>query len=286
MNILLLGSSGFLGQEIYKSLKKTRGIRLYHNGLKKRHFDLTKITNLKKLIIKSKADLIINALGYTNIDLCEKKTESYLINVKIIKDIFLIKNTHNQKFRFIHFSTDQLYDSKNIKLHSENSRTIINNKYTQQKLQAEKICMSNNALIFRTNFFGKTKSSTSSFTNWIFTKFKQKKKFYLFNDIFFNPLRASTISKILIKIILKKKFYKCGIYNLGSHGYINKSNFAIEFAKKTKIYQNNYTLINARKILTVARSRNMVMNNRKFIKNFKIKLPNIYEEIKNESKKY
>jgi nucleoside-diphosphate-sugar epimerase len=58
MNILLLGSSGFLGQEIYKSLKKTRGILLYHNGLKKRHFDLTKIANLKKLIIKSKADLI------------------------------------------------------------------------------------------------------------------------------------------------------------------------------------------------------------------------------------
>ena len=286
MNILLLGSSGFLGKEIYKSLKKTRRIRLYHNGLKKRHFDLTKITNLKKLIIKSKANLIINALGYTNIDLCERKAESYLINVKIIKDIFLIKNTYKQKFRLIHFSTDQLYDSKNIKLHSENSRTTIKNKYAKQKLEAEKICMSNNALIFRTNFFGKTKSSTPSFTNWIFTKFKQKKKFYLFNDIFFNPLRASTISKILIKIILKNKFYKSGIYNLGSQGYISKSDFAIEFAKKTKIYQKNYTLINACKILTVARSRNMVMNNRKFIENFKIKLPNIYEEIKNESKQY
>jgi dTDP-4-dehydrorhamnose reductase len=225
-------------------------------------------------------------LGFTNIDLCEKYKKSYLINVEIIKNIFLIKKKFKLKFNFIHFSTDQIYDSQNKKFNSENSNTVINNKYSKQKLDSEKICLSNNALVFRTNFFGISKSMNLSFTDWIFKKFKQKKNFYLFKDIFFNPLRTETISKIILKIILKNKTNLHGLYNLGSRGFINKSNFAIQFAKNTKIYRKNYTIINSNKILNVKRSKNMIMNTKKFIKDFKINLPTINDEIKNESKNY
>jgi len=286
MNILLLGSSGFLGRNIYETIKQARKLHLFHNGIKKRKFNLEKITNLKKIIFKSKPNLIINALGFTNIDLCEKNKKSYLVNVEIIKNIFLIKKKFKLKFNFIQFSTDQIYDSKNKRFNTENSTTVINNEYSKQKLEAEKICLSNKALIFRTNFFGKTQTTNSSFTDWVFRKFRQKKKFHLFNDIFFNPLRTDTISKIILKIILNNKTNIHGLYNLSSKGFISKSNFAIEFAKKTKIYRKNYTIINSNKILNVKRSKNMIMNNNKFIKDFIIKLPSINDEIKNESKKY
>ncbi len=286
MNILILGSSGLLGGKIYETIKQVGKLSLFHNGIKKRKFDLEKINNLKKIILKSKPNLIINALGFTNIDLCEKDKKSYLINVEIIKNIFLIKKKFNLNFNFIHFSTDQIYDSKKKKLNSENSRIVINNKYSEQKLESEKICLTNNALIFRTNFFGKTQSMKSSFTDWIFKQFKQKKKFYLFKDIFFNPLSTATISKIILKIILSNKINIHGLYNLSSKGFISKSNFAIKFAKKTKIYKKNYTIINSSTILNVKRSKNMIMNNKKFIKYFKINLPTISNEIKNESKNY
>lgn len=286
MNILLIGSSGLLGRNIYETIRQARKLHLFHNGIKERKFNLEKITNLKKLIFKSKPNLIINALGFTNIDLCEKNKKSYLVNVEIVKNIFLIKKKFKLKFNFIQFSTDQIYDSKNKRFNTENSTTVINNKYSKQKLEAEKICLSNKALIFRTNFFGKTQSMNSSFTDWVFRKFRQKKKFHLFNDIFFNPLRTDTISKIILKIILKNKTNIHGLYNLGSKGFVSKSNFAIEFAKKTKIYRKNYTIINSNKILNVKRSKNMIMNNKKFIKDFKIKLPSINDEIKNESKNY
>ena len=286
MNILIIGSSGLLGRKIYETIKQVRKFSLFHNGVKKRKYNLEKINNLKKLILESKPNLIINALGHTNIDLCEKDKTSYLINVEIIKNIFLIRKKFKLNFNFIHFSTDQIYDSKKKKLNSENSRVVINNKYSEQKLDSEKICLRNNALIFRTNFFGKTQFMNSSFTDWIFKKFKQKRKFYLFKDIFFNPLRTSTISKIILKIILQNKINKHGIYNLSSKGFVSKSNFAIKFAKKIKIYRKNYTIINSNKILNVKRSKNMIMNNKKFIKDFKINLPTINNEIKNESNNY
>jgi len=271
MNILLLGSSGLLGRKIYENIKQVGKLNLFHNGKRKRKYNLERINNLKKIIFKSKPNLIINALGFTNIDLCEKNKKSYLVNVKIIKNIFLIKKKFKLKFNFIQFSTDQIYDSKNKRFNTENSTTVINNKYSKQKLDAEKICLKNNALVFRTNFFGKTK-----FKNF----------FYLFKDIFFNPLRTDTISKIILKIILQNKTNLRGLYNLSSKGFINKSNFAIKFAKKTKIYNKNYTIINSTRIFNVKRSRNMLMNNNKFIRDFKIKLPSINDEIKNESKNY
>jgi dTDP-4-dehydrorhamnose reductase len=286
MNILLIGSSGLLGRKIYETISQVRKFHLFHNGIKKRKYNLEEFNNLKKIIFKSKPNLIINTLGFTNIDLCEKSKKSRLINVEIIRNIFLIKKKFELKFNFIHFSTDQLYDSKNKKFNSENSRTVINNKYSKQKLEAEKICLRNNALVFRTNFFGKTQSMNSSFTEWIFKKFQSKKNFYLFKDIFFNPLSIDTISKTILKIIIKNKTNKNGLYNLSSKGFISKSNFAIEFAKNTKIYRKNYTIINSNKILNVKRSKNMIMNNKKFIKDFKINLPTIKDEIKNESKNY
>ena len=49
MNILILGSSGLLGSSIYHSLRKISYLNVNHNGLKKRKYDLTKITDLKKL---------------------------------------------------------------------------------------------------------------------------------------------------------------------------------------------------------------------------------------------
>lgn len=286
MNILLLGSSGILGRKIYETIRQVEKLRLFHNGIKKRKYNLKKIKNLKKIIIKSKPNLIINALGFTNIDLCENEKDSYFVNVEIVKNIFLIKKKFKLKFNLIHFSTDQLYDSKNKIFNKENSVAIINNKYSKQKLASEKICLKNNALVFRTNFFGKTKSKNPTFSDWIFKKFKKKKNFYLFKDIFFNPLRTETISKIVLKIILTNKIWMQGLYNLGSKGFINKSNFAIKFAKKTKIYNKNYTIVNSNKILNIKRSKNMIMSNSKFIKNFKIKLPSINDEINNESRNY
>ena len=139
MNILLIGSSGLLGRKIFETIRQVRKLHLFHNGIKKRKYNLEKINNHKKINIKSKPNLIINALGFTNIDLCEKDKKSYLVNVEIINNIFILKKKFKLKFNFIQFSTDQIYDSRSKKFNKENSLTVINNKYSKQKLDAEKI---------------------------------------------------------------------------------------------------------------------------------------------------
>ena len=92
MKILILGSSGLLGGQIFEHLNSYKKLKILHNGLKFRKYNLTYKYQLEELLIKSNADLIINCSGITNIDYCEKdKKNSYRINVSTVKNIFNYK---------------------------------------------------------------------------------------------------------------------------------------------------------------------------------------------------
>ena len=54
---------------------------------------------------------------------------------------------------------------------------------------------------------------------------------------------------------------------------MSKSSFAIEFAKKTGVYNNDFSLVEVNKFLRVKRSKNMVMNINKFQNKFNLTLP-------------
>ncbi len=287
IKVLILGSSGLLGKYLFSELKKNKKITVYNTGLNKRKFDLTKKKQLKKLLVSKKPDLIINTVALTDVDKCEKKTKySRKINFEIIKNIFFFKKSENLNFNLIQISTDQLYNCKNTKGNTEKSKIYLLNNYSKHKRMSELICINNKSLVFRTNFFGRSLSKNKSFSDWAINSFKSKKKIYLFNDVYINPLRLNTIVKILSIIIKKKQFTFNGIYNLGSKNKISKKEFAILFAKKMKVFHNNYDSININKMLKVKRPTNMFMNVDKFEKKFNIILPSIKGEIIKEIKNY
>ena len=116
LKILLLGSSGFLGSKIYINLKKNKKFKLFHVGIMKKKYDLSIYSNLEKVILNSKPNLIINASGLVNIDKCESQPKkSKVINVKLLENIFKIKKSKNLQFNLIQFSTDQIYDKSSNK---------------------------------------------------------------------------------------------------------------------------------------------------------------------------
>jgi dTDP-4-dehydrorhamnose reductase len=107
MNILILGSSGLLGRNLYNFLKSYKQIKVYHNGLRVRKNNINNIYELKKLLLKSNPLLIINASGFTNIDTCEiKKKYSYKLNVDTVKNVFKLKKKLNLNFFFLQLYLD------------------------------------------------------------------------------------------------------------------------------------------------------------------------------------
>ena len=53
IKILVLGSSGRLGNAIYKSASSKRTFIIYSTGLKKRNFNLSTLESIKNLIISA-----------------------------------------------------------------------------------------------------------------------------------------------------------------------------------------------------------------------------------------
>ena len=72
------------------------------------------------------------------------------------------------------------------------------------------------------------------------------------------------------------------MYNLGSKNGLSKYKFFKTFLKYLKINYKNYKTAKTEKILKVKRSKNMIMNSKKFEKKFNVILPNLKNEIKNE----
>ena len=286
MKILLLGSSGFLG--IYLNKKLNKKFNVTTNGLNKRNNDLTKYINIEKIIQKVKPNIIINASGLTDIEVCQIKPElSKKININIIKNIFFVKKKYKLNFKFLHFSTDHMYcPKKNIK----NKETLnINsvNTYTEHKLEAEKISLANDSLVFRLNLIGQSSSTKKSFTDWIYKKLKNEEEIIGFVDSFYSPLSAETVANIIKQLISKKLHNTLGLFNIGSKEGISKYNLIVHFSKKLGVFKQN--LIKKGKINKLCktkRSNYNRLNTNKFEKTFKINLPTIKSEINKVSKYY
>ena len=282
--VIITGSSGKLGNHLVNSL--SNDFKIFHFGRKKRKFDLTKKKKFENYILQIKPDFIINCAAITDIETCEfKKKHTEKVNVGIVKNLIDTKNRFNLSFKLIQISTDQMYDSSNVIKNHENQKSVINNNYTRQKLQAERISLKNNSIILRTNFFGFSNSGNNqTFTDWLYTEASRNSYIKLFNDVKFNPLSLITLSEIIKKIIKKnnKKIY--GIYNLGSKSGLSKEKFALKFLKKFK--KLNYKSVSVNSVLKVKRSKNMIMNINKIQKKLNVKLPDINDEIRKEIKNY
>lgn len=283
MKILILGSSGLLGNYLCKFLSKK--FNIVNNGLKKRRIDLLNSYNLENFLLKTNPDLIINCTANTNLDNCEMdKKSSYNTNFKTLENTVNILKKNQIKTKIIQISTDQFYNNKNQKMNKETINNIPN-YYCKTKYIVEKYCLKNKILVLRTNFFGKSNSKNKSFSDWIYKSFKSKKNFFLFDDVFFSPLNMNTLSKMIEKVIEYKKNIN-GIFNLGSRDCISKKDFAVYFARKLKIYSKNYIVIKSKGFFNVKRPNYMCMNINKFEKQFNVKMPSVYNQINYEVLRY
>ena len=151
MKILILGSSGLLGNYLCKFLSKK--FNIVNNGLKKRRIDLLNSYNLENFLVKTKPDIIINCTANTNLDNCEMdKKSSYNTNFKTLENTVNILKKNQIKTKIIQISTDQFYNNKNQKMNKETINNIPN-YYCKTKYIVEKYCLKNKILVLRTNFF-------------------------------------------------------------------------------------------------------------------------------------
>tara|TARA_B100001175_G_scaffold317817_1_gene336698 strand:- start:3789 stop:4667 length:879 start_codon:yes stop_codon:yes gene_type:complete len=183
---------------------------------------------LKKILLKNKIDLLINCVGLTNVEECEKDPlKANYLNAEV--PLILAKTCFQEKVKLIHISTDHLFNGTK-ELSSELDIPVPLNQYAKTKLKGDQNVANNNpdSLIIRTNFFGIGPNYKPSFSDFITNALDQGEEIELFEDVFFTPIHVNEIARIIIELLKNKEK---GIFNIASDERISKYEFGLMIAR-------------------------------------------------------
>lgn len=290
--ILFFGGSGLLAlnwaNKIYKSwevilLKHKRNICFKHARIIE--FEKISRSNIIEVINKVNPNLVVNCAAITAVEKCEEeKDNANLVNSvlpKIIANACKLMN-----IKFVHISTDHLFDGKNSFYHEDNPKSPLNIYGKTKDNAEEKILLQNpQALIVRTNFFGWGTSYRHSFSDWIIKSLRESRAIKLFSDVYFTPIHIEELVKI-IHILIDKN--KQGIFNVVSKERISKFEFGIKIANIFKYPLSLISPISVEDISLMAqRPKDMSLSTKKILDeiNYQIKgIENQLLDLKNEEK--
>jgi len=182
MRILILGGKGNLGSQLSKKLKESEN-EIIDWG--RNEIDITDKELINKKINDIKPEIIINTAAYNAVDKCEESEEEFRIAKKINGDAvgYLADASIRNKSLLVHYSTDYVFDGKQIEGYREIYTPNPINKYGKTKLMGEKELISRSGkglkfyLIRTSKLFGpkgKSEKSKSSFFDIMLKLAKEK----------------------------------------------------------------------------------------------------------------
>ncbi len=283
--ILVLGASGSLGSRIHHSINDSYGTFFNYSPRNKYnlyHLDAVNLCKFYELLEEIRPDVVINCIGFTNVDDCEKFPEkSWLINCKVPVDIAEICKVNDVKF--VHISTDHYLNMSSIKLLETDAIGLVN-QYSYTKFYAEKMIMSvnQNAIVIRTNFFHFNLENPTSFLDNLIISRRSRVITRSYNDVWFTPVSTKTLILYLNKL-LELNF--SGLINISSNEVITKYEFhqtVLDFLKLNKDLHIPFSIDDIK--LKALRPKYMALDNRKLVEITGINTPTLYDMIREEIK--
>lgn len=255
--ILLIGATGLLGSSWAQFAKGAyEVIGTLHErehrlaGVNYCHLNLDDCNKLKSTIVETRAQIVINCMGMTNVDECEVNPErAHYCNVVLAENIAISCAT--TKVKFVHISTDHVFDGSQA-MRTETDVTEAVNTYARTKILGEERVLRAcpNALIIRTNFYGIGTYYRRSFSDLILDKLRSHQPIYLFTDAFFTPILMENLFEDTHSLLDGKE---CGIFNVVGDVRVSKFEFGVSVAKVFNLDESliRPSLLTDRKDLTL-----------------------------------
>ena len=237
INILVTGANGQLGNEIKSIIKKDDKIFEKPVNFVFTDIDTLDLSNtifLKKYFEDHSFEYIINCAAYTNVDLAEKEKEkAFQVNSICVKNI--VDSIKNKKARFIHVSTDYVFDGKSNIPYTEEMKTNPQSVYGKSKLEGEKNALRfGNTIIIRTSWL--YSSFGNNFAKTIHRLCKEKSELNVIFDQIGTPTYANDLAKAIIDIIQQSVInnnFVPGIYHYSNEGVCSWYDFAKIITEKS-----------------------------------------------------
>ena len=219
--ILVTGANGQLGkelQELVSSHPLFEFVFLSKEDMPIDHFEL-----VRNFFNTLKPAFCINCAAYTAVDKAESEKDlAFLINGESVGVLAAICREHDTKF--IHVSTDYIFNGEATYPYTENFPTDPINVYGASKLEGEKQAMQLNpdSIIIRTSWV--YSSFGRNFVKTMMRLMNEKNEVKVINDQLGSPTYAADLAEIILEIIPD---WKPGIYNYSNEGIISWFDFAL-----------------------------------------------------------
>ena len=166
----------------------------------------------------------INCAAYTAVDKAESEKElAFEVNANAVG--YLAKSAAQTGTRFIHISTDYVFDGTSATPYREDHRTNPLGIYGLSKLKGEALCLLNNAeaMIIRTAWVYSTFGS--NFVKTMMRLMNERREINVVNDQTGSPTYAADLADAIMQIIIKDK-WQPGIYHYANAGTTTWFGFA------------------------------------------------------------
>ncbi len=237
--VLITGAGGMLGKDIVEIFARDKRYNVFGTIREKElrkpavtyiKADLTNTKDTKKVLSKSKPNIIIHCAAIVNLDICEKnKKYTDLLHIKSTE---ILSSHKNGSTKFVYISSDSVFNGKTGN-YTELDKPDPLNYYAHSKRMGEQAAMANNknALIIRTNIYGFHIPPGNSLVEWALNNFALKNKVNGFTDVIFNPVYTKQLART-IKYILENHVKVTGILNVGSTKPLSKYAFLRSLSKE------------------------------------------------------
>lgn len=222
-NILVTGSNGQLGSEI-RTISTEFADRVQFFFVTRADLNLEAEGEVDSFVTTNRIHGIINAAAYTAVDLAEKEVEkAHLANTFIPELLSKISKRNN--LRYLHVSTDFVFDGRSYLPYKEQDLTNPLSVYGGSKEKGEKAVLAtdNHSLILR--------------TSWVYSKFgnnflktirrlaTERPELRIIFDQIGSPTWARDLARVSIQLLLSKEI---GIFHFSNEGVASWYDFAKE----------------------------------------------------------
>lgn len=231
MKILITGSKGQLGNELQDIIKTGKAeIGEVSEQIKSSQvvaldvedLDITKLDQVKKVLLEEKPDVVINCAAATNVDGCESNEDlAFKINTLGPRNLAMVCEELGAKI--VQVSTDYVFSGVGTKPLTEYDLTAPYSVYGKTKLAGENFVkeLSSKYYIVRTawlyGYVGK---------NFVYTMInlgKQRESLTVVDDQRGNPTHANDLAYHILKLIETEEY---GVYHCTGKGECSWYDFA------------------------------------------------------------
>lgn len=271
--IVVTGSNGQLGKELQQLTNNYAQFEFHFLGRDTMPID--HFETVKNVLQKIQPHYLINCAAYTAVDKAENdKDAAFRINAEAVGILAEVCKKHNIKF--IHISTDYVFDGTKSDAYQEDDNTNPLGVYGMSKLRGEQLATEKNpdSLILRTSWV--YSSYGNNFVKTMIRLMKEKTTLNVVSDQIGSPTYAADLAQAILTIIANHQQtaanWHPGIFHYSNEATISWYDFAVAIKEIIGSSCVVHPIPTSAYPTPVKRPLFSLMDKRKFVSTFNIPL--------------